>query len=144
MWQNIKLKILYFTAIILPGRLWCIGGRLDKAALNYEKRNPLRLFHCGPQQLLSSASEQFWPISGRTLARKVVRNCVICTKLKGKTMEMLIGDLPVERITQFYSFQICGTDFAGPFMISSKKVAVIDLQNAIYVCSYALRPRYYI
>ncbi|CAG4958844.1 unnamed protein product [Colias eurytheme] len=80
----------------------------------------LRSLHAGPQLLLAGFRDQFWPLGGRTLARKIVRQCVICTRFRGKTMEPLMGQLPSTRVTQNYPFQICGTDFGGPFLISSK------------------------
>ncbi|XP_049865132.1 uncharacterized protein LOC126366187 [Pectinophora gossypiella] len=116
-----------------------VGGRLDNTNFNFEKKHPilldakhhftkllmraehLRLLHAGPQLLLSSFRDQFWPLGGRTLARKIVRQCVTCTRHRGKTMEPLMGQLPSTRVTQSFPFQICGTDFAGPFYISSKK-----------------------
>ncbi|XP_059054459.1 uncharacterized protein LOC131848559 [Achroia grisella] len=36
-------------------------------------------------------------------------------------MEPLMGNLPVTRASQSYPFQVTGTDFAGPFLIASKK-----------------------
>lgn len=41
--------------------------------------------------------------------------------MKGKTAEQLMGNLPSSRVCQGYTFQVTGTDFAGPFMIASKE-----------------------
>lgn len=115
-----------------------VGGRLNNTTLSFEQKHPalldgkhhftkilmrsehLRLFHAGPQLLLSSFRDQYWPVSGRNLARSVVRKCIICTRFKAKTMEPFMGNLPSNRVSQSYPFQTCGVDFAGPFMISSK------------------------
>ncbi|XP_053623554.1 uncharacterized protein LOC128682758 [Plodia interpunctella] len=136
---NPKSHILQLTPFIDPTGVLRVGGRLENTSLNYDKRHPAlldskhhftkilmsdehqRLFHAGPQQLLSSFREQFWPIGGRILSRSTVRKCIICTRLKGKTMEPLLGNLPACRVSRFYPFQTCGADFAGPFLISSKK-----------------------
>lgn len=134
-----KSHILSLSPFIDDIGVLRVGGRLKNAAIQYEKKHPalldskhnftkilmtadhLRLGHAGPQLLLCSFREQFWPIGGRTLARSIVRKCIICKRFKAKTLNPYFGDLPTNRVTEFYPFQICGTDFAGPFMISSKK-----------------------
>lgn len=116
-----------------------VGGRLDNTNFDFNKKHPmlldgkhhftkllmkaehLRLLHAGPQLLLASFREQFWPLGGRTLSRKITRQCVICTRFRGKTMEPLMGHLPASRVTRNYPFQLCGIDYAGPFLISTKK-----------------------
>ncbi|XP_049886269.1 uncharacterized protein LOC126380933 isoform X1 [Pectinophora gossypiella] len=116
-----------------------VGGRLNNTNFNFNKKHPalldgkhyftrllmraehLRLLHAGPQLLLATFRDQFWPLGGRTLARKVTRECVICTRFRGQTMEPLMGHLPEDRVTQNYPFQVSGMDFAGPLLISSKK-----------------------
>ncbi|XP_049878086.1 uncharacterized protein LOC126375230 isoform X4 [Pectinophora gossypiella] len=134
-----KSHILQLSPFIDDSGVLRVGGRLKNAALNYEKKHPalldskhhltkilmaaehLRQGHAGPQHTLYSFREQFWPIGGRTLARSIVRKCITCLRLKAKTLNPFFGDLPSSRVTEFYPFQTCGTDFAGPFMISSKK-----------------------
>lgn len=134
-----KCYLLQLAPFMDSDGLIRVGGRLQNADCDYDKKHPilldgkhdftrllmedehLRLLHAGPQLLLSSIREQFWPVGGRTLAREVVRKCYICTRLRGKAMEPLMGNLPADRVTAFYPFQVCGLDFAGPFLISSKK-----------------------
>lgn len=129
-----------------------VGGRLNNTNFDFEKKHPallsgkhhltkllmraehLRLLHAGPQLLLSSFRDQFWPIGGRTLARRIVRQCVTCTRFRAKAMEPLMGQLPSSRVTQNYPFQICGADFAGPFQISSR----IGRGNRISKCYLCL------
>lgn len=41
--------------------------------LQFRKRH-VNLLHAGPQHLLSEIREQFWPISGRSTAKTIVRN----------------------------------------------------------------------
>lgn len=95
----------------------------------------LRLLHAGPQLLLASFKDQFWPLGGRTLARSIYHRCVICTRLRAEAMKPLMGQLPTSRITPSYPFAITGTDFCGPFPISSK----IGRGNRIskcYICIF--------
>jgi len=38
------------------------------------------LMHEGPQIVLASIRENYWPINGRNITRNVVRKCIICFK----------------------------------------------------------------
>lgn len=148
-----KSSILQLTPFLDEHNVLRVGGRLTNSDLDFDRKHPallsgkhhftkilmeaehIRLFHAGPQLLLCTFREKYWPIGGRALARNVVRKCIICTRLKAKPMEPLLGNLPLNRITQFYPFQICGTDFAGPFMISSKKGRGNRISKA-YLCLF--------
>ncbi|KAK9703675.1 methyltransferase (DUF5641) [Popillia japonica] len=76
-----------------------VGGRLANADFEYDKKYPillsskhyltklifqrehLRLYHAGPQLLLASVREKFWPLAGRNLA-KHTRNLAKHTLIK--------------------------------------------------------------
>ncbi|KAK9681010.1 hypothetical protein QE152_g38639 [Popillia japonica] len=75
--------------------------------------------HAGPQHLLASIRESYWPISGRNLAKQVSRSCVQCFKVAPKTITPLMGNLPSSRVTIQLPFQVCGVDYAGPFLLKN-------------------------
>lgn len=147
-----KCSILQLAPFIDRSGILRVGGRLNNTTLNFERKHPalldgkhhftkllmrfehLRLFHAGPQLLLSAFRDQYWPVGGRNLARNTVRRCIICTRFNSKTMEPFMGSLPSNRVSQSYPFQTCGVDFAGPFMISSK----IGRGNKITKCYLCL------
>lgn len=81
----------------------------------------IRLFHAGPQLLLASVREQFWPIGGRCLARSITKQCLVCTRFRGRTLQPIMGNLPTVRTTSTFPFYSCGVDMAGPFLISNRK-----------------------
>ncbi|GFX49173.1 integrase catalytic domain-containing protein [Trichonephila clavipes] len=56
-----------------------------------------RLFHVGPQGLLNAVRQKFWPLSGRTIARKTVHQCVTCFKSRPILSSQIMGNLPSER-----------------------------------------------
>ncbi|XP_059047668.1 uncharacterized protein LOC131843091 [Achroia grisella] len=131
-----------------------IGGRLTNSHyFDYNKKHPIllsskhyfstllfrdehkRLFHAGPQLLLSTIRENWWPLAGRNLARKIVRQCVTCTRMKGKTITPIMGNLPAERLEPGYPFIRCGVDYAGPVMILSRKGRGASLVKG-YICVF--------
>lgn len=116
-----------------------VGGRLQNSDCEYNKKHPIilsskhkltkllliqeheRLMHCGPTMLLSSIREQFWPIAGRNLARKVVRECIKCFRVNPpEHINYLMGNLPSFRIKQTTPFFNTGCDFAGPFLLKDR------------------------
>ncbi|XP_048006670.1 uncharacterized protein LOC125242013 [Leguminivora glycinivorella] len=81
-----------------------VGGRLcNSTSFDYNKKHPVllcskhrltvllfkyehkRLLHGGPQLLLSTLRECWWPLGARNLARKIVRECVTCIRMKDPT-----------------------------------------------------------
>ncbi|KAJ0169350.1 hypothetical protein K1T71_015234 [Dendrolimus kikuchii] len=116
-----------------------VGGRMKNSPYNFNKKHPVilcgkntftkllmrfehnRLYHAGPQLLLASLREHYWPIGGRVLARATVKKCVICTRYRGKTIKPQMGNLPSVRTEGLFPFYSTGTDFAGPYQISSKR-----------------------
>ncbi|XP_041983251.1 uncharacterized protein LOC121736229 [Aricia agestis] len=64
----------------------------------------------------------WWPVGGRNLARKVVRSCVRCTRLRPTTVTPIMGNLPKERLDPGFPFLRCGADYAGPMFTLNRKV----------------------
>ncbi|XP_074032122.1 uncharacterized protein [Leptinotarsa decemlineata] len=116
-----------------------VGGRIANSKYPYSKRFPIilshkhhftkllfndehkRLLHAGPQQLLYSIREAFWSTSGRSIARKTVRQCIKCFRNNPTLVQPIMGNLPSERLEPQPPFYICRVDYAGPLMIKNKK-----------------------
>lgn len=115
-----------------------VGGRHQHSAYSYNKRHPillpknnhfttlvfrethLKLLHAGPKLLLSIIREQFWPIQGKNIAKKIVRDCVQCTRYNGRTPQVIMGSLPTQRIHPSPPFNNTSVDYCGPFMLKDK------------------------
>lgn len=80
-----------------------------------------RLLHAGPQQVLFSLRDRYWPMSGRSSARAVVRECITCFRQKAQTVNPAMGNLPAARLKADFPFSTSGVDYAGPFLIKDKK-----------------------
>lgn len=131
-----------------------VGGRLSNAVeFNYDKKHPVllsskhrfsrllceyehkRLLHAGPQLLVYSMRERWWILGARNLARQVVHNCVVCKRMRGRTLTPLMGNLPSERLEPSFPFMQCGVDYAGPLNILDRKGRGAKLIKA-YICLF--------
>lgn len=130
-----------------------VGGRLVNSNFKFEKKHPIilssnhrltkllfkrehvMLLHAGPQLLLASIRNRFWPLGGRNLARKVFHDCVHCFKANPQTINPVMGNLPSERITPAPPFFITGIDYAGPFLIRDRQGRGYKVSKA-YICLF--------
>lgn len=131
-----------------------IGGRLcNSSSFDYNKKHPIllcskhrltlllfvsehkRLMHAGSQLLLYNLRECWWTIGARNLSKKVVHQCVTCTRLKGKTLHPIMGNLPPERLDPSFPFMRCGVDYAGPITILNRKGRGAKLIKG-YICLF--------
>lgn len=129
-----------------------VGGRLQNSNFNFNKKHPLlisskhsltklifehehkRLLHGGPQLLLSSIRDKFWPINGRNLAKRTVHKCLTCFRNKPSSQPQLMGNLPYHRVTTMYPFYAVGVDYAGPFLVKPQR----GRGNKAYKCYICL------
>lgn len=91
----------------------------------------------GPQLLLSVIRDSFWPIGGRNLARKTVRNCVRCVRNSPRLIQTTMGELPHSRVTLTAPFHATSVDYVGPFVIKDRKGRGYKTSKAfvcIFVC----------
>lgn len=132
-----------------------IRGRLKKSDFSYKKRHPavldsrhfvtrllfnhehLTLLHAGPQMILSSIREKFWPIGCRNLSRSIVRTCIKCFRFNPKNVEPIMGNFPRDRATPTSPFSISGVDYAGPLLIKVRKVRKCYI--CVFIC-FATKP----
>ncbi|XP_061728105.1 uncharacterized protein LOC133533163 isoform X1 [Cydia pomonella] len=130
-----------------------VGGRLVNSFYDYGTKHPivlcskhhlarlffkmfhLRLLHAPPQLLLATIKLNYWPLGGRNLAKQVVHTCLKCVRLKGETVQPVMGNLPKERLHLEYPFLETGTDYAGPILIADRKGRGCRLIKA-YICIF--------
>lgn len=148
-----KSSILSLNPFMDKNKIIRVGGRLQNAELNFDRTHPIlisnkhrlttlilqnehkRLLHCGAQQLLSSIRERFWPTSGRSLCKGVIRKCLVCFRAKPITGKYLMGNLPSVRLKPSYPFSNTGVDFSGPHMIKDRTTRGAKSLKA-YVCIF--------
>ena len=121
-------------APLMDGTIIRVGGRLKKSQLDYDQKHPVllsssnhisqlimedvhrKVLHAGPERTRSESRRKFWIVRGRRLAKKLVRDCAVCRKLRQQPLTTLIADLPPERVLPFSPpFSVTGGDLFGPF-----------------------------
>ncbi|XP_050314830.1 uncharacterized protein LOC126749190 [Anthonomus grandis grandis] len=132
-----KSKILNLTPFLDSDKIIRVGGRLEFSNFLPDKKHPillhsshpftklffayqhLKLLHVGPQALLSSIRDEFWPISGRNLARSTVKRCIRCFRVKPDFVQPIMANLPRDRTVPSPPFHVTGLDYASPFLVRS-------------------------
>ncbi|XP_075162898.1 uncharacterized protein LOC142235533 [Haematobia irritans] len=130
-----------------------VGGRLGNSSLSYDlkhpmllsKANPLssliisdahgRTLHGGVTLTMSYVNRKFWIISGNTLAKTIIRNCIPCFKYTAKTSQQIMGNLPNVRLTVTRPFSHSGVDYAGPISIKTSSLRTASTTKG-YICLF--------
>ncbi|XP_022110113.1 uncharacterized protein LOC110989793 [Acanthaster planci] len=82
-----------------------VGGRLRHAQLD---RGAIR-------------ASSLWIVGGKRLISSVLHKCVTCKKLRGKTEEQQMADLPAERLSTLPPFSYVGLDVSRPWMVVMRR-----------------------
>ena len=117
-----------------------VGGRLREMSSPFHERHPVILNsncivairfaeYChatSPHQgrlitMHSIRTAGVFIVSGRRLVDSIIRSCVICKRLRGKTSSQIMADLPTERLSDTAPFEHVGIDVAGPWYVHDGK-----------------------
>ncbi|XP_056458730.1 uncharacterized protein LOC130392274 [Gadus chalcogrammus] len=117
-----------------------IGGRLQRSRLTAEEKHPLIVpgrSHVGA--LLTSyyhrrvehqgrifkegaiRADGIWMVGAKRCIAKLLHKCVTCNKLRGKTAEQKMANLPPDRLSTEPPFTNVGIDVFGPWSISTRR-----------------------
>lgn len=147
-----KSKLLPLAPFLDTNNLIRVGGRIRNSPYSFDKKHPillpshifteliikqehLKLLHAGTQAVLFSLRNKYWLINGKNAIKKVLRQCVTCFKVKPKSLEQPMGQLPAARSTPVRPFYNVGVDFAGPFLIKDGRVRTRMLVKG-YLCIF--------
>ncbi|KAL7827039.1 hypothetical protein SRHO_G00327570 [Serrasalmus rhombeus] len=102
---------------ILENGILRVGGRFNKMAMPISQQHPdilpknshisrlimrhihQTLGHSGRNHVLSKLRQHYWIPSAKSLARRTIKECVLCRRLQGKAGEQKMADLRAEQIT---------------------------------------------
>lgn len=131
-----------------------VGGRVQNSTMTFEEKHPIilpaegklsRLLindthsitkHGNVQLLMNTLRQKYWIPRLRQLVKGCVSHCVTCTRVKGKSMEQLMGNLPSERLQLSRCFKEVGVDFAGPIVVRAKYDRRCAKLTKGYICIF--------
>lgn len=123
---------------IMCGGLLRIGGRLKRAPVESEVRNPIILpkshvtmlmvshYHIKVQHQGRHLTEGavraagLWVVAGERLIGSAIHRCVTCRKMRGKLQVQKMADLPSERLSSSPPFTYVGLDVFGPWNVVTR------------------------
>ena len=113
-----KGSSIYKLDPMLKDDLLRVGGRLQRASLEYEAKHPVILpkknhvsnliihhyhqlsGHSGLEYTLSLTRRKYWIIAGRASVRKIVNECFSYRRRQAPVMQQKMSDLPEDRVAQ--------------------------------------------
>lgn len=132
-----------------------VGGRLRYATIPSSQKFPILLSKCshlswmlckywhvischgGAKLITAMVTRQYWILSARVVARKVVTQCITCVKHAAVTPQPKMADLPECRVRESRPFSHVGIDYAGPFRIQEnrlRKAREYKVYLSVFVC----------
>ena len=138
----------------MDGTIIRVGGRLKKSQLDYDQKHPVllsssnhisqlimedvhrKVSHADPERTLSESHRKVWIVRGRNLAKKLVRDCAVCPKLRQPPHTTLMADLPPERVLPFSPhFSVTGVELFGPFNLKYGRNKSIKAWGYLFTCA---------
>ena len=145
-----KSPIYILEPFLDEEEIFRVGGRLKNAPLSEKAQHPAILpknhhvsrlvarrahefqsGHSGKEYVLSLIRQKFWIVGARPLIKRVLMDCVVCRKLRGKPGVQQMADLPSERVTPPFSF--VGVDCFGPFVVKRGR-SQVKRYGCIFTC----------
>ena len=101
--------------------------------------------HCGDSDMvhksatdtLANSRHHVWIVRGKQLAKKIVRNCVMCIKLRKETVAQQMAEIKPESLQMCKPWTFVSLDFAGP--ISCKGVVNARARKKCWILVYVCR-----
>ena len=95
-----------------------------------------RTMNGGVISTMAALREKYWITKLQQLTKRVIRNCFGCKSCEVNPFATpLQGQLPIDRTTGSYSFQVVGTDFTGPIMYCTKNKREKKSYIFLFTCS---------
>jgi len=67
------------------------------------------------------------------MVAKHIRNCIVCKKSRGKTLDQKMSDLPKDRLEPSPPFTYCAVDYFGPFYVKVRR-SEVKRYGALFTC----------
>ena len=135
-------QLLHLNTFIKEGILR-VGGRLSNASVGYDARHPcilpgrshfaklvIKQYHqqAGHSSLMHTMSllkGKYWVLKGLSAVRKVIDDCVVCSRQNALPGKQLMADVPSSRLqVSLPPFFHTGVDYFGPFTVKQGRSRV--------------------
>lgn len=143
---------IYKLDPVLEDGVLRVGGRLNNSAMPEDTKHPIilskdlhvstlilrhihqKLGHGGRNSMLCRLREKYWITNSNTAARKVISDCVVCRRHRGKMGEQRMADLPKERVFPDEApFTNVGVDYFGPFNVKRGR-SLLKRYGVLFTC----------
>lgn len=132
-----------------------VGGRLQKAEMNFDEKHPiilpaqahiakmiirqahLELLHGGAQITTQRLRERYWLLRGRNTIRQVIHECITCVRHRGRTGQQQMAPLVAERVMESRPFTNVSLDYCGPFELKrfeGRCRTMVKCYVAVFIC----------
>lgn len=136
--MNKTSKLLSLNPYLDKDSVLQVGGKLRNAQLMEDMQNPIilparhqltrliiiwnheRLFHTGSQATLTATRKEYWPVSGKSEIKKLVKGCIKCRKASPASNQQIMGQLPAARVNAVRPFLNTGVDYCGPLFVRDR------------------------
>jgi hypothetical protein len=143
--------VKYLNPMVDGSGLLRVGGRLKKAAMVDDAKNPIILpsrdpvverivwsahkedAHQGLEHTHCRLRERWWIVKGRQRVKAILSRCMKCKILKARPGTQVMSDLPECRLNVAQVFADTGVDLCGPFVVKSGRQGV-KTWVVIYTC----------
>ena len=148
--RNCKLSKL--DCFLDKNGLLRVGGRIRNSMSPYEERHPViiagdsdlslwvieyfhrKIHHQGRGMTAAEVrSNGYWILGLNRLVKKVINHCVACKKLRSKSCEQKMADLPADRLSPAPAFTYVGCDLFGPFFVKSGR-SLLKRYGVLFTC----------
>lgn len=141
-----------YTPLVDANGLMRIYGRLNQTERTADQKRPIilhrkstlalqlagecheNLLHAGAGACAQYLRNKYWIPGIRILTRKVVHDCVTCTRYRERTVQQFMADLPAVRTTPAPAFRHTGVDYAGPITLKMSRNVTTKGYIAVFVC----------
>ena len=149
--SSVPAALKKLNPIVIQGILR-VGGRLEKASIDYDACHPIILphvshltdiiinhfhvfsGHSGISTTLNSLFQQFWVVKPTSVVKRVLANCMYCRRRNAKPGEQIMAELPPARLQMnSHPFAYTGVDYFGPLMIRQKR-SNIKRYGCLFTC----------
>ena len=129
-----------------------VGGRLEAAPVEYDRRHPILLSgesyitelivkhyheavgHAGVSHIFSALRARYWILGGSVAVRSVLAKCLSCRRNFRPCEQQIMADLPAARLQVGQPpFFHTGVDLFGPFLVKQGR-SVVKRYGCIFTC----------